>query len=120
MAEKTQPKIIDLKANRQAVTSYDVARLAGVSQSAVSRCFKPGASVSAKMRARVMAAAAELGYEPNAIARSLITRRSNLVAFFKFCHMVGGKFRRRNDTVNAVWPYLLECRVSISFTLQRK
>jgi len=80
MVEKTQPKIIDLKANRQAVTSYDVARLAGVSQSAVSRCFKPGASVSAKMRARVMAAAAELGYEPNAIARSLITRRSNLVA----------------------------------------
>ncbi|MEO0320585.1 MAG: LacI family DNA-binding transcriptional regulator, partial [Pseudomonadota bacterium] len=80
MAEKTQPKIIDLKANRQAVTSYEVARLAGVSQSAVSRCFKPGASVSAKMRARVMAAAAELGYEPNAIARSLITRRSNLVA----------------------------------------
>ena len=28
------------------VTSYDVAEVAGVSQSAVSRCFKPGASVS--------------------------------------------------------------------------
>jgi len=61
------------------VTSYDVARLAGVSQSAVSRCFKPGASVSKKMRARVMRAARELGYQPNAIARSLITRRTNLV-----------------------------------------
>jgi DNA-binding LacI/PurR family transcriptional regulator len=60
------------------VTSYDVARRAGVSQSAVSRCFKPGASVSAKMRDRVMRAARELGYTPNAIARSLITRRSNL------------------------------------------
>lgn len=64
---------------RSRVTSYDVARLAGVSQSAVSRCFKPGASVSKKMRARVMRAARSLGYQPNAIARSLITRRTNLV-----------------------------------------
>ena len=62
------------------VTSYDVARRTGVSQSAVSRCFKPGASVSKKMRARVMKVAEELGYQPNAIARSLITRRSNMVA----------------------------------------
>lgn len=61
-------------------TSYDVALRAGVSQSAVSRCFKPGASVSAKMRKRVMSAARELGYTPNAIARSLITRRTNLIA----------------------------------------
>ncbi|MFN8987279.1 MAG: LacI family DNA-binding transcriptional regulator [Burkholderiales bacterium] len=62
------------------VTSYDVALRAGVSQSAVSRCFKPGASVSEAMRLRVMKAADELAYTPNAIARSLITRRSNLVA----------------------------------------
>ena len=62
------------------VTSYDVARHAGVSQSAVSRCFKPGASVSKKMRERVMQAVKELGYQPNAIARGLITRRSNMVA----------------------------------------
>ena len=61
-------------------TSYDVARLAGVSQSAVSRCFKPGASVSGKMRERVLKAAEELEYQPNAIARGLITQRSNLVA----------------------------------------
>ena len=62
------------------VTSYDVARRAGVSQSAVSRCFKPGASVSKKMRTRVMKAAADLSYQPNLLARSLITRRSNMVA----------------------------------------
>ncbi|MES2075385.1 MAG: LacI family DNA-binding transcriptional regulator [Pseudomonadota bacterium] len=62
------------------VTSYDVALAAGVSQSAVSRCFKPGASVSKETYARVMAAAAELDYIPNAAARSLITRRSNMVA----------------------------------------
>jgi DNA-binding LacI/PurR family transcriptional regulator len=62
------------------VTSYDVAILAGVSQSAVSRCFQPGASVSKNTYARVMKAAQELDYTPNAAARSLITRRSNLVA----------------------------------------
>lgn len=62
------------------VTSYDVALLAGVSQSAVSRCFKPGASVSKATYARVMKAAASLEYIPNAAARSLITRRSNMVA----------------------------------------
>ena len=61
-------------------TSYDVARLAGVSQSAVSRCYKPGASVSKKMRERVMEVARRLEYRPNAIARGLITRRSNLIA----------------------------------------
>jgi DNA-binding LacI/PurR family transcriptional regulator len=62
------------------VTSYDVALLAGVSQSAVSRCFKPGASVSKATYARVMKAAVGLDYIPNAAARSLITRRSNMVA----------------------------------------
>jgi DNA-binding LacI/PurR family transcriptional regulator len=64
---------------RHQATSYDVARHAGVSQSAVSRCFKSGASVSKKMRERVMKSVEELGYQPNAIARGLITRRSNMV-----------------------------------------
>lgn len=67
------------KENRR-VTSYDVALVAGVSQSAVSRCFKPGASVSKATYARVMKAAAALDYIPNAAARSLITRRTNMVA----------------------------------------
>lgn len=62
------------------VTSYDVARAAGVSQSAVSRCFTPGASVSKATRAKIMKAVDALGYRPNAIARSLITQRSNMVA----------------------------------------
>lgn len=83
MASKTRKapdKILDPIHHQGSVTSYDVALRAGVSQSAVSRCFKPGASVSSAMRARVMKAARELDYTPNAIARSLITRRSNLVA----------------------------------------
>ena len=66
--------------HRHGVTSYDVARRAGVTQPTVSRSFKPGASVSVATRARVMKAAKALNYTPNAIARSLITRRSNMVA----------------------------------------
>lgn len=62
------------------VTSYDVARVAGVSQSAVSRCFNGGPGVSAKTRAAITKAAEALGYRPNAIARMLSTKRSNLVA----------------------------------------
>ena len=61
------------------VTSLDVARLAQVSQSAVSRAFTPGASVSELTRAKVENAARKLGYRPNAIARSLITRRSRMI-----------------------------------------
>ena len=56
-----------------------MARLAGVSQSAVSRAFTPGASVSEGTRRQIIAAARTLGYRPNAIARSLITRRSRVI-----------------------------------------
>lgn len=61
------------------VTSVDVARLAKVSQSAVSRTFTPGASVSPATRAKVLAAAQQLGYRPNALARSLISGRSRII-----------------------------------------
>ncbi len=60
-------------------TASDVARRAGVSQSAVSRCFTPGASISPRMRVRVEQAASALGYRPNLLARSLITRRSGMI-----------------------------------------
>jgi DNA-binding LacI/PurR family transcriptional regulator len=62
------------------VTSIDVARLAGVSQSAVSRAFTPGTSISEQARAKVLEAARALNYVPNSIARTLITRRSDIVA----------------------------------------
>lgn len=65
---------------RKRANSYDVARVAGVSQSAVSRVFQPGASASKEMRSRVLKAAKKLGYRPNAIARGLITQRSDMVA----------------------------------------
>ncbi|NVK01303.1 MAG: LacI family DNA-binding transcriptional regulator [Oceanospirillaceae bacterium] len=61
------------------VTANDVARYAGVSQSAVSRVFTPGASVSKAMEKRVREAAIELGYRPNILARSLITGSSRTI-----------------------------------------
>jgi DNA-binding LacI/PurR family transcriptional regulator len=64
----------------KSATSIDVAKLAGVSQSAVSRTYTPGASVAQNTRARVVEAARKLGYRPNAIARTLITRKSRMIA----------------------------------------
>ena len=61
------------------VTSLQVAERAGVSQSAVSRVFTPGASVSAKTAAKVRKAAADLGYRPNILARAMITGRSRII-----------------------------------------
>lgn len=66
--------------SKKTVTSYDVAKAAGVSQSAVSRVFLKGRSVSKKTKDNVLAVANELGYKPNAIARMLITKRSGMVA----------------------------------------
>lgn len=65
---------------KPAITSRDVAERAGVSQSAVSRCFSPNASISEKTKLKVLQAAKELGYRPNSIARSLITRSSRTIA----------------------------------------
>lgn len=62
-----------------AATLKDVAELAGVSRSAVSRTFTKGASVSSKMRRKVEKAAIELGYSPNALASSLTTGRTKLI-----------------------------------------
>ena len=61
------------------VTSLEVAKRAGVSQSAVSRVFTPGASASNKTAEKVREAAQELGYRPNILARSLITGKSRIV-----------------------------------------
>ena len=61
------------------VTLKDVAALAGVSTSAVSRTFTEGASVSPHTREKVQNAAAELGYRPNVLASSLTTGRTKLI-----------------------------------------
>lgn len=66
--------------NKNSVTSIEVAKRAGVSQSAVSRAFTPGSSIADETRRKVLQAATELNYVPNSFARSLITARSNIVA----------------------------------------
>ncbi|MET7420092.1 LacI family DNA-binding transcriptional regulator [Dactylosporangium sp. NPDC005555] len=58
------------------VTIKDVARVAGVSPSTVSRALTTPALVQAETRSRVERAAAELGYQPNRAARGLITGRT--------------------------------------------
>ncbi|MFC3884496.1 LacI family DNA-binding transcriptional regulator [Bacillus songklensis] len=64
---------------KKQVNAMEVARLAGVSQSTVSRVFTPGSNVSEKARRRVLEAAKELGYRPNALARGLIMNKTNMI-----------------------------------------
>lgn len=66
------------KSNR--VTSYEVAKLAGVSQPTVSRAFTPGSYIAEEKRERVLAAAKQLNYIPNSIASSLANDRSKIIA----------------------------------------
>ena len=61
-------------------TSKDVAALAGVAQSTVSYVMSGKRSISPETRAKVEAAIAELGFEPNAGAQALRGRRTNIIA----------------------------------------
>ena len=61
------------------ITSLDVARRAGVSQSAVSRVFTPGGSASKRTVEKVRQAAQEMGYRPNVLARAMITGKSRII-----------------------------------------
>jgi LacI family transcriptional regulator len=62
------------------VTLKDVARHAGVSAKTVSRVVNNQGEISATTRTRVQNAIQELGYRPNILARSLVNRRSNMLA----------------------------------------
>ncbi|MCQ3928817.1 MAG: LacI family transcriptional regulator [Chloroflexi bacterium] len=64
-------------------TMHDVARLAGVSQSTVSRVLSTSTSqvpISEETRQKILNAVQELGYQPNMTARSLRTQRSQMIA----------------------------------------
>jgi DNA-binding LacI/PurR family transcriptional regulator len=61
------------------VTAKQVADRAGVSISAVSRAFTDGASVAPATRQKIVKAAHALGYQPNVMARSLMTGRTELI-----------------------------------------
>ena len=62
-----------------AVTIKDVAQLAGVSISTVSRVINNSKPVSPAVRRKVLEAIEELDYKPNQVARSLVTKKSNLI-----------------------------------------
>lgn len=79
------------------ITSIDVARQANVSQSTVSRVFSNNSpNVSEKARQRVLKAAYELGYQPNAIARMMSTRQTNIIGLVM------------STITSPFYPYVLE------------
>ncbi len=78
------------------ITSIDVAHKAGVAQSTVSRVLNGSGNFSEETRNRVLQVANELGYKPNALARSLITRRSDFIGIVMA------------DITNPFYPNVLE------------
>lgn len=61
------------------VTVKDLARQLGMSVSTVSRAFYDDAIIAPETRERVLKRAAEIGYQPNPLARGLITKSSRIV-----------------------------------------
>ena len=61
------------------VTIYDIARATGYSAPTVSRALTGTGKLTEETRKKIIAAANEMGYEPNSIARSLSTKRTNLI-----------------------------------------
>ena len=93
-------------------TSHDVAARAGVSQPTVSLVLSsnPKARVARATRERVLRAAAELGYRPNVVARSLVRRRSYALGLIVpdignqfFADVVSGAERVATDEGYAVF-----------------
>jgi DNA-binding LacI/PurR family transcriptional regulator len=70
---------IKMKKTKKIATSLDVAKLAGVSQSAVSRCFTKGASISSRTKLRVREAAKKLGYKAQSFFSNSEVEDSGLV-----------------------------------------
>jgi LacI family transcriptional regulator len=62
-----------------AMTSHEVARLAGVSQATVSRVLRQDPRVAPETRERVLRVLAETRYEPNAAARAIRSSRSGSI-----------------------------------------
>lgn len=87
--------------NKKVTSAIDVAKKANVSQSTVSRVFTPGSSVSEKTKMKVLRVADELNYRPNALARGLIMKKTNMVGLAMkdiqnpFYHEVLGMFTQK-------------------------
>ena len=64
-----------------AATIIDVARLCGYSKATVSRAYASPEAVSEKAREKIYAAAKQLNYAPNAIARAMVRQQTENIAF---------------------------------------
>jgi len=64
---------------RHVTSANDVAKKAGVSQATVSRVFSSSSYVSKETRKKVLNVAKQLNYQPNALARGLITQKTNII-----------------------------------------
>jgi DNA-binding LacI/PurR family transcriptional regulator len=84
------------KPGERRVTAVEVARRAGVSQSTVSRVFSAPNAVADATTLRVLEASEQLGYNPNALASSLITRRTNMIGLVMA------------EITSPFYPYVLE------------
>ena len=78
------------------MTQRDIARLAGVSQSVVSRVLGGSGYVSEEARAKVVSASDRSGYVLDAGARSLVTGRSNIIPLIT------------SNVTNSFYPYLFD------------
>lgn len=81
---------------KRKVTSHDVAKTAGVSQSTVSKAFTKNGRISDETKQHILNVASELGYHPNAFARNLSQQKSNIVGI-----MMG-------KVDNQFYPHVLE------------
>lgn len=92
----TAPMSLSSSKAATVVTQRDIARMAGVSQSVVSRVLGGGGYVSKDARTKVLGASARAGYLPDAGARTLVTGTSNIIA------MVVA------NVTNAFYPYAFD------------
>ena len=64
---------------RQHITIKDIARIAGVSTSTVSRALSNSPELSEQTRQRILEICRQEGYRVNALARSLICNKTNVI-----------------------------------------
>ena len=64
-----------------AATIFDLAEAAGVSISTVSKALNDSYSISEKTKERIRKKAEEIGYKPNARARSFARKKNGIILF---------------------------------------
>lgn len=73
---REEAKLSARRSKGHRVTIHDLARIAGVSVSTVSKALNGNGRMAADTRERIKSLAAEIGFRPNALARGLLSNRS--------------------------------------------